>query len=288
MLKTDPQLSGDKRGTPKAPSRTSTSRGRGTKWKKSAPAIIFFLLIMASWYLVSYVILEPGKQFLLPPPHQVIIDGFVAQEARQDIMLAAWESFKVAIVGLTIAFVLGMTQAILMSQAKWVENMLYPYAVFLQTIPTLAIIPVIGFWFGYEFNARVVVCVIIALFPLVINPLKGLLSADRGLHDLFTMKKASRMTRLLRLQLPAALPDIFTGLQTAAGLAVVGAVVGDYFFGRGAIGLGLLISRYSSRLAASEMLATVLAACALGVLMFWFFGMLGRRVVGKWSDAWSR
>ncbi|GAA1951326.1 ABC transporter permease [Microbacterium aquimaris] len=266
----------------------SAGSGQGARWKRIVPPLAFFALIIALWYAISYLVLEPGKQFLLPPPHEVIIDGFFVPETRSDILSAAWESFKVATVGLAIAFVLGVGQAILMSQAKWIENMLYPYAVFLQTIPTLAIIPVIGFWFGFDFGARVVVCVIIALFPLIINPLKGLLGADPGLHDLFTLRHAGRMTRLMRLQLPAALPDIFTGLQTAAGLAVVGAVVGDYFFGRGAIGLGLLIARYSSRLEAAEMLATVLAACGLGVLMFWFFGMLGRRIVGRWSEAWSR
>ncbi|GAA2234827.1 ABC transporter permease [Herbiconiux moechotypicola] len=251
------------------------------------PPVLFFVAIIGVWYLISYVVLDPARQFLLPPPQDVIIEGFLAEEARADIFSAAWESLKVAVIGLAIAFVLGSVQAVLMSQAKWIENMLYPYAVFLQTIPTLAIVPVIGFWFGYELAPRVIVCVIIAIFPLIINPLKGLLGADRGLHDLMTLKKASRWKRLTQLQIPSAMPDVFTGLQSAAGLAVVGAVVGDYFFGRGAIGLGLLISRYSARLQAAEMLATVLVACALGLVMFWIFGLLGRRIVGRWSDAWA-
>jgi NitT/TauT family transport system permease protein len=89
------------------------------------------------------------------------------------------------------------------------------------------------------------------------------------------------------LQIPNALPHIFVGLQSAAGLSVVGAIVGDYYFGRGEIGLGLLLSRYSSRLQSAAMLAAVLAACLIGLVAFWVFGALGRRVVGRWSPAWG-
>jgi NitT/TauT family transport system permease protein len=251
------------------------------------PPLIVFLVVIAAWYVVSYLVLDPAKSFLLPPPHEVIIEGFFAEKARADILAATWETAKVAIIGLVIAFVIGSITAILMSQAKWVERSLYPYAVFLQTVPILALVPVIGFWFGFELPSRVVVCVIIALFPLIINPLKGLQDADRGLHDLLTLSGASRWTRLRKLQIPSAMPQVFIGLQTAAGLSVVGAVVGDFFFGRGSIGLGLLLQRYSSRLQSAEMLATVLAACALGLIAFWLFGALGRRIVGRWSDAWG-
>ena len=90
--------------------------------------------------------------------------------------------------------------------------------------------------------------------------------------------RAVSVTRLRKLQIPSAMPQVFIGLQTAAGLSVVGAVVGDFFFGRGSIGLGLLLQRYSSRLQSAEMLATVLAACALGLIAFWLFGALGRRI----------
>lgn len=251
------------------------------------PPLAVAVLIVAVWYLVSYLVLDPTRQFLLPPPHDVVLKGFIAADARADILAAGWQSLKVALIGLGLAFVFASTLAVLMAQARWIERSLYPWAIFLQTIPVLAIVPVIGFWFGYELTARVVVCVIIAMFPLIINPLQGLLDADRGLHDLLTLAKASRWTRLIKLQIPSALPQVFVGLQSAAGLSIVGAVVGDFYFGRGAIGLGLLLSRYSSRLDSAEMLATVFAACLLGVVVFWVFGFLGRRAVGRWSEAWS-
>lgn len=251
------------------------------------PPVAVFVVIIGLWYWVTYRVLDPKRRFLLPAPHKVIQEGFFVPKVRGDILDALWQSGKVAMIGLAIAFVIGSVSAILMSQARWVERSLYPYAVFLQTVPILALVPVIGFWFGFELTSRVVVCVIIAMFPLIINPLQGLLDADRGLHDLMTLGGASRWTRLWKLQIPSAMPQVFVGLQSAAGLSVVGAVVGDFFFGRGAIGLGLLLSRYSSRLQSEEMLAVVLVACLLGVVVFWIFGALGRRVVGHWSDAWA-
>ncbi|GAB2826737.1 ABC transporter permease [Actinocorallia aurea] len=255
--------------------------------RRILPPLGVFALIIAGWYLVTYGLLAEDRRFLLPPPDEVVTEGFLDERVRADILGASWETLKAALLGLAIAFVVGSLLAVLMAQARWIERSLYPWVVFLQTIPILAIVPVIGFWFGYELTARVVVCVIISLFPLVINPLQGLLGADRGLHDLLTLARAGRLTRLVKLQIPAALPQVFVGLQTAAGLSIVGAVVGDFFFGRGAIGLGLLLSRYSGRLQSAEMLATVFAAAVLGVVVFWVFGALGRRVVGGWSEAWG-
>ena len=115
-------------------------------------------------------------------------------------------------VGLAIAIVLGMLFAIVMSQAKWLERSLFPYAVILQTIPILALVPLIGFWFGFDFRHRVIVCVLIALFPIINNTLFGLQSADQGQHDLFTLHASSRFTRLCKLQLPAAMPGDLRGL----------------------------------------------------------------------------
>lgn len=251
------------------------------------PPLGVLVLVVAAWYLTTYAVLEPDRRFLLPPPHEVVDEGFLHPEARADILAASLVTLKAALIGLVIAFAIGSVMAVLMVQARWIERSFYPWVIFLQTIPILAIVPVIGFWFGYELTARVVVCVIIALFPLVINPLQGLLGVDRGLHDLLTLARAKPLVRLVKLQIPAAMPQVFVGLQSAAGLAIVGAVVGDFFFGRGEIGLGLLLSRYSSRLQSAEMLAVVFTAALIGMAVFWIFGSLGRRTVGRWSEAWG-
>src|SRR5262249_53731683 len=159
---------------------------------------------------------------------QVVKVGFLDWANLKEVLLVGLvPTTYVALTGLAIAIVLGMTAAILMSQAGWIERSLYPYAVVVQTIPIIALVPLIGFLFNYSFKSRVIACVMISIFPIITNTLFGLKSVDASLMDLFTLHGASRRTRLWKLQLPAALPAIFTGFRIAAGLSVIGAIVGD-------------------------------------------------------------
>ena len=178
-----------------------------------------------------------------------------------------------------------MSIAVLMSQAKMFERAVFPYMVMVQAIPILAIVPLIGFWFGFGLNARVIVCVIIAIFPIIANTLFGLQSADRSMHDLFTLHRTGRWTRLWKLMFPAALPAIFTGLRISAGLSVIGAIVGDFFFGRGETGIGQELRKYANNLDGEELFAAVLMTSLLGVIIFSLVNLLERLVTGPWQDA---
>jgi NitT/TauT family transport system permease protein len=253
--------------------------------KVGLPPILFGGLVIAFWYFVSYGLLEDRRRFLLRPPHQVIEKAFLDWAVFSEILVALWSSTKVAIIGLVLAIILGMSLAIIMSQAKTAERAIFPYMVTLQAIPILAVVPLISLWFGFGQTARVVVCVIIALFPIIVNTLFGLQSAERGAHDLFSLHHANRLTRLRKLMFPAALPAIFAGLRISAGLSVIGAVVGDFFFGRGAVGIGQRINRYAANLQGEQLLAAVIMTAALGVTVFWTFGWLQNRVIGKWHDS---
>ena len=248
------------------------------------PPLAVLVLVLAGWYAVAYLVLEPRLQFLLPPPHAVLTDGFFDPQVLARMGEAVARTVQVAATGLAIAIVLGTAWAVAMSQARWVERSLFPYAVVLQTIPILALVPLIGFWFGFGFTSRVIVCVLISLFPIVANTLFGLQSVDRSHHDLFTLHGVGRWTRLVKLQLPAALPAVFAGLRIAAGLSVIGAIVGDLFFKQGEPGIGILIDNYRARLQSPELFASIIAASLIGVVVFLLFGWLGRRVVGAWYD----
>jgi len=247
------------------------------------PPLAVLALVIGVWYFVALVVLEPDRRFLLPPPH-VVLAVFGDENARVDIWVALLNTAAVAITGLAIAIAIGVVWAIGMSQARWVERSLFPYAVILQSIPILAVVPLIGFWFGYDFAARTIVCVLIALFPMVSNTLFGLQSVDRSHRDLFLLQGASRWTILTKLEFPTALPAIFAGMRISAGLSVVGAIVGDFFFQRGTPGIGSLIAKYGSRLQSPELFASVIVSALFGVVIFVFFGWLGRRAVGKWYD----
>ncbi len=264
---------------PHTPIRT----GRGKSLAMSIiPPLIFGIAILGLWYTISYAVLDSSRQFLLRPPHQVIRVGFLEWENLSELLQGLWSSTKVALWGLLIAIGIGFTIAILMSQAKFIERAVFPYMVTLQAIPILAIVPMISFWFGNGNTSRVIVCVIISLFPIIVNTLFGLQSAERGMHDLFTLHHAGRLTRLRKLMFPNALPAIFAGLRISAGLSVIGAIVGDFFFGRGEAGIGQLLRKYANQLQGENLLAAVILSSALGVTVFLTFGWIQNRAIGRW------
>jgi len=261
-------------------------RERGTSLLSIVlPPLLVFLVVLGAWILVSQVILAQDKRFLLPAPWAVVDVAFLDGHNRAELFTGLWLTAKAAMVGLLLSIVIGMGTAIAMSQAKWVERSLYPYAVVLQTIPVLAIVPLIGFTLGYDFSSRVLVVVLIALFPVITNTLFGLLSVDQGHHDLFDLHKGGRVTRLLKLQLPAAMPAIFTGLRIAAGASVIGAVVGDFFFQQGTPGIGVLMNTYASELESERLYAAVILSSLLGIVVFLAVTWLEGRVVGRWHTS---
>lgn len=242
------------------------------------------LVLIGLWYLAAAYYESQQLGFLVPYPHLVVQAMFADAMFTPALIAALGNSTTVALTGLVFAIIIGVSWAILMSQAKWVERSLYPYAVILQCIPILALVPLIGALFGYEFLSRVIVTVMISIFPMVSNTLFGLQSVERAQRELFALQGAGRWTTLTQLQLPAALPSIFVGLRTAAGLSVIGAIVGDQFFQRGTPGLGVLIQVSTSRLNGPGTFAAIITASLLGVAVFLLFGLLAKLVVGKWYD----
>lgn len=250
------------------------------------PPLVFSALIVGAWYFVSWR-LAPHRKFLLRPPHRVIRVGFLDRDNLLELLDGAWSSVRVAGIGLGITIAIGVTLAIAMSQARMIERAMFPLLVALQATPILAMVPLIALWWDTGHRSRVIVCVLISFFPIVLNTLFGLHSADSGLHDLITLHHGSRWTRLTKLTLPAALPALFAGLRISAGLSVIGAIVGDFFFGRGDIGIGQLIQRYRNGADGEQMLAAVIISALLGVTVFWAFGALQTLIIGKWHDSRS-
>ncbi len=263
------------------------SRPAGSLASRIIPPLVVFVGFMSLWYLYAASLEERERKATLAYPHQVLQDFFgggPTGDQPGELIKAFGLSAMVALVGLIIAMILGLTFAILMNQAKWIETSFYPYAIFLQTVPILALVPLIGLNIGFGLPSRVLVAVIISLFPIITNTLFGLKSAEKGLHEIFTLHDASRMTRLFKLQIPAALPAMFTGFQISAGLSVIGSIVGGFFFGRGAKGLGNRVQVYANNLRPAELIAAILLSALLGLAFFLFFGWLGKRMTRNWHQ----
>lgn len=248
------------------------------------PPVVVAAFVVAAWLAVTYLVLDEDRRFLLPPPQDVLRVGFLDDRNRSQLLDGLASSAQVALTGLLVAIVLGSAAALIMSRSRWLERSLYPWAVVLQTIPVLALIPVIGFWFGFAFTSRVIVCVLIAIFPIITNTLFGLRSVDAGHRDLFRIRQASAWNRLVHLEIPTALPSVLTGWRIAAGLSVIGAIVGDFYFQQGPAGIGRLLNGYTQRLQSEQLFAGVLLCSLLGLAVFWFFGLLIRWLVSPWHQ----
>lgn len=252
-----------------------------------SPVIAVAALFVAAWYALAYSLpnnfaAATGKPLIVPPPHRLFEDmnGILWSRLGRAVLISAMTS----VTGLVLSMILGVLLGIVMYRRRWVERAFWPYLIALQVTPIIALVPLIIRIVGSNFLSRVLVTVIITFFPIVSNTLFGLRQVDRRLHDYFTLHKATKVQRLVRLELPAASPSIFAGFRVSAGLAVIGAIVGDFFFTRGDPGLGKLISLFFLNNQAGPMFITAISASLLGFFLFVTFGALNRQVVGWWHE----
>lgn len=266
-------------------------RGDGLVGRFLPPAIMLVIFI-GIWYLYSTLAFEQAfqRRNALPYPHEVVEDGFLPvwdeRQGIREILGYMWPTVKVTLLGLAISIVIGVCIAIVMNMSKYMERAIFPYAVVAQTVPILAITPLLTQVFGDRLGVRLAVVFLIAVFPIITNTLFGLQSTERLHHDLFTLNGVNRWTRLWKLELPSSIPALMTGIRIATGLAVIGAIVADFFFNQGDKGIGYFI-RVRQQAAADrpDMLAGTITASLFGVVMFLIAGAITHRAIRDWHDS---
>lgn len=230
---------------------------------------------------------KPG--FMVPSLSTIVEASFFDSTVRSQMLRGlGWTSYATG-VGLLLSIVFGVAIGVLMSQARWIEQSMYPYLVAAQAVPVLAIVPLIAAIFGGGMGSRIFVCVMISIFPIVTNTLFGLVSVDKSQHELFTLMGVSRWTRLRKLQFPAAMPSILTGFRISAGLAVIGVIVGEQFFRGGQKpGIGVVVEQFRQKSRFPQLYGGLMIACGLGIVVFLTFSYLSRRVIGHWHESSSQ
>ena len=243
---------------------------------RTFPPLLLVLLLLASWEAACRLLHVPS--YFLPPPSAVA----VALIDRAPLLAAsAAATFWMALQALLAVTVLGGGLALAVSLSRPAEQAVRPLAVALQVTPVVAIAPLVMIWAGLDNADRAVVALAaaVAFFPLFSGVLTGLKSADPDLERLFDLYDASPLQRLIRLRLPAALPYILEGLQVAAGLAVIGAVVAEFVSGSGATqGLAWRLLEAGNRLRTADMLAALVCLMIMGLLLNAAVGLLDRAV----------
>ncbi|MFN4242567.1 MAG: ABC transporter permease [Tepidisphaerales bacterium] len=250
------------------------TRAVGAWLRGSGPPLGVAVLVM----LTIEAVVRAGwvREYLLPAPTSVLA---VLWQDRGELLRATWVTALGAGLGFGIAVAAGMVTGVLMASSRVVERAVYPYAVFFQTVPIIAIAPLLVIWFDYGLPTVVASAAIVALFPVIANTLAGLRSTDPALLDLFRLYGGSRLATLLKLRLPSALPSILTGLKVAAGLAVIGAIVGQFVGGGG---LGAVVDASVRAARTEKVFAAVVLASLLGLTLFASLNLLSRVLLRRW------
>lgn len=254
--------------------------------KRVVPPIVVLGVVIGGWYLLAYSLdnnfaSADGSALIIPPPH-MLFDGM--NRATVDrIMSGLAISLTTAIIGFLLSAMLGVLIGTVMSLSKPLESALWPWLIALQVTPIIVLTPIIVRILGASTQARVLVTVLIAFFPVASSTLFGMRSISQSLHDVFTLAGASYWRRLTRLQLPAASPAIVSGLRVSAGLAVIGSIVGDFFFTRGTPGLGRLIVVFFQDTRSGPMFVTSFVAILVGLGFFLAVTGINRLVISPWN-----
>jgi NitT/TauT family transport system permease protein len=249
----------------------------------AANALGVFVALLILWQLVLWIFRVPA--YMLPSPWAVAL----AVHRRFSSLLIALEiTSEEAGGGLLASVFVGVIVALLFAQSRWVRRMLYPYTILLQTVPIVAIAPLILMWVGGGTPAVTLIAFIISLAPIIANTTQGLISVDENLVHLFLMHNASPAQRLFKLRLPHAVPSLFVGMRIASGIAVIGAITGELYAGSSQVGqggLGYSILYASSQLQTDYLFALVLAATVLGFAFFFLVMFLEWYFLHRWHES---
>ena len=248
---------------------------------KVLPPILVLIIFLFVWFIGASLYNMP---FLLPNPLEVA-QAFVLDFDM--IVGGLWITFQEALYGYLLAISIGITSAAVMSQSKILERSFYPYAILLQTLPAVAVAPLIVLWFGFDMQSVVVISLIISLFPIINNTLLGLKSTSINLVELFQMHNSSRIVNFFKLRLPAAIPHTIAGLRISAGLSVIGAIVGEFIIGSGSMGggLGVMVIYAQADLETALVIALILTATFLGFAFFMTVTALGHQLLKHWHES---
>lgn len=252
-------------------------------WTKGVmPPVIAFILFIGGWELICR--LADVKPYLLPKPSDIIR---AASENAPNLWVSVYTTISEAVLGFLLSVVLGVGFAIVLASSKLIERSVYPYAIILQTIPIVAIAPIIVIWFGAGMNAIIVIAFLIGFFPMLSNTLIGLNSTDHNMKNLFYLYNSSSWQTMFRLRLPAALPYIMAGLKISCTLAVVGAIVGEYIagIGGGNGGLGYAITVAASRLQTAYLFACGISASLVGIVFFLIVNAFSKWMLSSWHES---
>ena len=248
--------------------------------KSAGASLLLAAGLLVAWQVACAVFAVPS--YVLPTPLQI---GTALLQDAPVLIASAWSTLSMSLLALLVAAAAALPLALATAVSRWAERAVRPLAVTLQVTPVVAIAPLVTIWAGLDHADRAIVALaaVVAFFPLYSGAATGLRSADPDLERLFDLYGASRVQRLLRLQLPAAAPYLLEGLKVAVGLAIIGAVVAEFVAGSGqAQGLAWRVLEAEHQLRTPEMFAALFVLAGLGAGLHALADLTERRLLRAW------
>ena len=233
------------------------------------PAIVLTLTLLALWELyarASHVSVQ-----VLPSPIAIIQALFNNWGIIYDNTL---QTLLETVLGLTLAAILGLLLAITLDISSWVRRAVYPLLITSQTIPIIALAPLLLIWIGYDIRPKLIVVTLYCFFPIAVATVDGLASAEPELIKLLHSMRATRWQILRLVRLPGAMPAFFSGLRIAAAYSVIGAIFGEYVGAEK--GLGIYMQKAANSFATIDVFAAILVTTILSLLLFGLVSLIER------------
>ncbi len=236
------------------------------------PPLVFGLAVLMLWEAGVRLLNVPT--IILPPPSAIALRFLTSIPT-----LAAdfWQTIKGVVAGYVIGCVSGLIVAVLVDRSQFLQRGLLPLGNLVSALPIVGIAPIMVMWFGFDWQSKAAVVVVMTFFPMLVNTVAGLESASAMERDLMKTYAASHWQTLIALRLPLALPFIFNALKINTTLAMIGAIVAE-FFGTPTVGMGFRISTEVGRLGIDMVWATILVAALTGSLFYALVAGVERRV----------
>ena len=242
---------------------------------KIAPSIIIAVLLII-WQILSMVNIIP--KFMLPSPFEVVkafVSDFPLLMEHTKITLIE------AFLGLGLGIVLGFIVAVVMDRFEYAYKMIYPVLVITQTIPTVAIAPLLVLWLGYGILPKITLIVMTSFFPITIGLLDGFRSADKDMLNLLKTMGATSFQNFVHVKLPGSLGYFFAGLRISVSYSIIGAVVAEWLGGFS--GLGVYMTRVRKSYSFDKMFAVIFLISAISLLLMYLV-----KKIQKWCMVWEK
>jgi NitT/TauT family transport system permease protein len=231
-------------------------------------------LIIAVWAVACWLFNIPTV--VLPSPDKVLRSLIV----RGELLLSeGWITLKETLYGFVLALVVGLPLAVAVANSRPLNLMFYPLLIALQSVPKVALAPMLLVWLGTGLESKLAIVWLVAFFPIIVDTAAGLRATPRELLELAHSLNASPLQIFLKVQLPAALPFVVTGAKVAITLAVIGAVIGEFV--GSSEGLGFLLLSATSQLDTPLAFAALFALSVLGIFVYALVGM-GEKMMSSW------